>query len=47
VDASTFGGRAFDAFTLPRATDRISTGVEALPSVVEAFRAQDIIVERV
>lgn len=36
VDASKFGGRE---------SDRISTGVEARPPVVEAFGAQEIIVE--
>jgi DeoR/GlpR family transcriptional regulator of sugar metabolism len=47
VDASKFGGRAFDAFALPHEIDRIITGADAPPPIVEALRAQEIIVDLV
>jgi DeoR/GlpR family transcriptional regulator of sugar metabolism len=47
VDASKFGRRAFDAFALPHEIDRIITGAEAPTPIVEALRAQEIIVDLV
>lgn len=47
VDASKFGGRAFDAFALPHEINRIITGTDAPLPVVEALRTQGITVDLV
>jgi len=47
ADASKFAATAFSVFALPHEIDRVITDTAAAPEVVEALRAQEILVDLV